>query len=692
MGYFPFFMDLEGQAGLIVGGGSVALRKVEKLLPYGPNLTVVAPEIHPDLAAIPDLKLLRREVRPGDVSDMRFVVAATDDRTVNHGISDRCRELNIPVNVVDDKEACTFLFPALVTRGSLSVGISTGGSSPTAAIWLKEQISRLLPRDLEDILSWLEKQRPVLKDCFPDEKQRTAVFSRLFSACLDKGVPLGEDPLAFVLAAPSDTTPGSVSLVGAGCGQADLLTLRALDRLRACTALVYDDLIDTSILDFAPSSALRFYMGKRSGRHAASQEAINDKLVELARAGHRVVRLKGGDPFVFGRGGEEALALQAAGIPFEVVPGISSAIAIPSAAGIPVTHRGMSRGFHVVTGHTTGSPDGLPLHLDELARSSDTLVFLMGLKNLPAIAQRLMDGGKPGRTPAAVVSGGNSPNPTTVRGTLADIAEKAASVRPPAVIVVGEVAGLDLSSSSPHPLEGISVGVTGTPAVTDNLSAQLGELGARVVFPLSSTPVLRNDLPTPDELLRPSPHWIVFTSANGVDLFFRYLTEHNTDLRTLGVCKFAVIGPATGAALARHGIYADLCPTEHTSAGLSQALSATVKEGETVLLFRSSDGAPILPQVLDTCGVSVRDLAAYDLCWEEPVNPPLSPDYLAFASAGAVKEFFRRYGAPGSKTVCVCIGPVTAQALRERFDRPFLEAEEISVHGMVQAILRHRER
>lgn len=241
---------------------------------------------------------------------------------------------------------------------------------------------------------------------------------------------------------------GTVYLVGAGCGQADLITVRGLRLLQNCDVVVYDDLIAPELLDEVPANADLVHMGKREGRHSASQEEICVELVELALAGKTVVRLKGGDPFVFGRGGEEALALQAAGVPFEVVPGVTSAVAIPALAGIPVTHRGLSRSVHIVTAHTADTPDGLPEYFDELARLPGTLVFLMGLSRLEKIVRRLLDAGKPPDTPAAVLSGGNSPHPASVRGTLADVAEKtrAAGVQPPAVIVVGEVAALELTA------------------------------------------------------------------------------------------------------------------------------------------------------------------------------------------------------------------------------------------------------
>lgn len=453
MAYFPFFMDVSAGDGLIVGGGRVALRKIRKLLDFGARLTVCAPSILPEIEAIPGLVLLRRPFEPSLLEGKLFVISAANDNSLNCQISTLCREQGIPVNVVDDRENCTFLFPALVKRGALSVGISTGGASPSAAVYWKNRISSLIPQDAGDILDYLDGLRETVKEAIPGQEERAAVFSALFGACMESGRPLSAQALARILdppegAPPARKAPGTVYLVGAGCGQAGLITVRGLKLLQGCDTIVYDDLIAPELLDAAPERAQRLYMGKRADRHSASQAEISARLVELARAGKTVVRLKGGDPFVFGRGGEEALALQAAGIPFEVVPGVASPIAIPELAGIPVTHRGLSQSFHVVTAHTAGTGDGLPAYFDDLARLPGTLVFLMGLSRLEVIARRLTEAGKPPDTPAAVLSGGNAPHPAAVRGTLADIAEKAraAGVQPPAVILVGDVAALELAS------------------------------------------------------------------------------------------------------------------------------------------------------------------------------------------------------------------------------------------------------
>ena len=405
------------------------------------DFTVAAPEILPEIEALPGLTLLRRAFEPSMLEGKFFVIAAADSREANREIAALCRERGILVNAVDDKEQCTFLFPALVKRGNLTAGVSTAGASPSAAAWVKRRVDEAVPEDFGALLDYLAALRPMVRARVPKER-RAAVFSRLFSVCLEKGFPLEEAALAAVLeGAPG---AGKVYLVGAGCGAADLITVRGLRLLERCEAVVYDDLLSLELLDAAPESAERIYVGKRQGRHSMAQEDINALLVSKAREGKTVVRLKGGDPFVFGRGGEEALALQAAGIEWEYVPGVSSAVAVPGEAGIPVTHRGVSRSVHVVTARTADSPDGLPSGLEELARLEGTLVFLMGLSRLEEIVRRLIGAGLPRSTPVAVIGGKNVPR--AVRGTLGDIAGRVreAGLEAPAVIVAGGTAGMDL--------------------------------------------------------------------------------------------------------------------------------------------------------------------------------------------------------------------------------------------------------
>lgn len=486
---------------------------------------------------------------------------------------------------------------------------------------------------------------------------------------------------------------GKVYLVGAGCGKADLITLRGLRLLRRCDVVIYDDLIDRDLLREVPGHAQVIYMGKRRGKHSARQEEICAELVRCAQEGKLVVRLKGGDPFVFGRGGEELLTLEQAGIPCEVVPGISSALAIPAMAGIPVTHRGLSRSVHIVTAHTADTGDGLPECLDELARLPGTLVFLMGLSRLENIALRLMKAGKPGNTPTAVISGGNSPHPAAVRGTLADIAEKVRAVRmqPPAVIVVGAVAEMSLPVSTPAPLEGVTIGLSGSEPMTKKLREALEPLGARTFLAQQS---IIQALPIPMELnslCDGAPHWLVFTSANGVKEFFRRLKAERVDLRRLRNCRFAVIGAATGKALAMQGFQADLRPETYTTAALAKTLLETVPPREDIVLLRSRQGSGELFQTLSAAR-TVRDIHLYDavpapLPAEETRERLNRADYLVFTSAGGVKMFLEQQGKIPPQAQCACIGGVTAAALARSWDGTPILAKDTSVEGIVQAIL-----
>ena len=445
-----------------------------------------------------------------------------------------------------------------------------------------------------------------------------------------------------------------------------------------------------ALLEEAPL-AERYPAGKRSGSHSMPQEEISALLVRLAREGKTVVRLKGGDPFVFGRGGEEILALQEAGIPFEEVPGISSAVAIPAEAGIPVTHRELSRSFHVITGRTAAGGELLPESLQALAALQGTLVFLMGLGGLERIAAGLIAAGKSPQTPAAVVSGGNSPSPANLRGTLETIAEqaRAAAVQAPAVIVVGETAALHLESGISRSLRGVSVGLTGTPAFAAKLADTLRPLGART-FPLLTARI--RPLPLEFDLSRlgdGAGKWIVLTSANGVSCFFDLLNREKIDLRSLKGCKFAVIGRATGEALARHGVFADLCPGRATGEDLAAALCAAVRPPETALLFRAAGSSPALGKALEGSRIPVEEHSLYETVYV-PCEPQEQPDYLTFASAGSVRAYFRAFGAPPESCTCVCIGPVTAAALQERTPAPFLTAPDISAASIASAILHHK--
>lgn len=671
---FPMFVNLKGKRILVLGGGKVAARKVKKLAPFGGRITVVAPQAQPELEAMPGVEIRRHGFRPADLWPRpAMVIAATDDRQVNARASRLCRRFRIPVNVADNGPESSFLFPALVNQGNFSAGISTGGASPTAAVYFKERLEELVPERLEEILDYLEEKRAELKRTLPDQSARAAAMRELLDTCLELGRPPDkEQEIPF---------RGAVTLVGAGCGRADLITVRGLRAIQRCQAVVYDDLIDPKLLEAAPETARRIYMGKRSGVAGATQAQINEQLIALAREGLRVVRLKGGDPYLFGRGGEEMLALREAGIPCREIPGIPSAIGIPAEAGIPVTHRGLSRGLHIVTGHTADTAGGLPGGMAEMAGLPGTLVFLMGLGSLERIAEELMAGGKAGSTPAAVISGGNSPNPACVRGNLQNIAARVrqAGVQAPAVILIGAVAALRLGSRD-KPLAGVRVGITGTEAVAEKQKALLEALGAETEW------VSRCGIePRPMGREPEQQGWLVFTSANGVGVFFGSRNPEDWKNR-----KFAVIGPATAAALEALGIRAAVCPGEYTGEALAQAIAHAAEPGEPVTLLRSSQGGSALPELLEAAGHPVTDIPLYDPVPTGELGATDGLDYLTFASAGGVQQFFRRGGVISPEVKCVCIGKNTEEALRRHFAGPSCTAKEATVESMVETIAGER--
>ena len=441
MSEFPMFVELAGESCLVVGGGQVAGRKTRVLTDCGALVTVAAPEIGEELKRNPAVTILERPFREEDLEkDWALVIAASDDPQVNARVTALCREKRIPVNRADEQGKGGFLFPALIHRGDLTIGISTGGASPAAAGYFRRLIETVLPEKTEKMLASLRRCREVVSKKLPKEKRRCALLAAA-KQTLEKGDCLTQQEQQRLLNCLEKGGPvtGRVHLVGAGCGSADLITVRGLRLVQSCDALVYDELIDKALLNAAPPWAEKIPMGKRAGKESARQEDIIETMISLARQGKTVVRLKGGDPYLFGRGGEEQLALQAAGIVWDEVPGIPSAIGIPAQFGIPVTHRNVSRSLHIITAHTADT-GGLPPDMEKYAQLSGTLVFLMGLGKLEAISKSLMENGKDPATPAAVLSGGNAKQ-QCIRGSLETIAQLAKDAQAPAIILVGAVAG-----------------------------------------------------------------------------------------------------------------------------------------------------------------------------------------------------------------------------------------------------------
>jgi uroporphyrinogen III methyltransferase/synthase len=481
--------------------------------------------------------------------------------------------------------------------------------------------------------------------------------------------------------------PGTVYLVGAGPGDPGLMTRRSLELIAAADTILYDRLIPPGALAGARPDAELRYVGKEPGAPAMQQDEINALLVELGRAGRQVVRLKGGDPFVFGRGGEEGEALAAAGVPFEVVPGVTSGVAAPAYAGIPVTHRDAASAVAFVTGHEDPAKDVSTLDWEALARFPGTLVFYMGVRSLARIAEQLRSAGRPADEPAAVVARGTLPGQKVVAGTLADIAGRVADadIRPPAITLVGPVAGLrdTLAWLERRPLHGQTVAVTRARAQVSGLATRLTELGAAVI----ETPAIRIE-PRAVEVPEPGSYSLVcFTSPNGARIFFALL---GGDARAFAGVRVAAIGPGTVAALREHGIQADIVPKRFVAEGLLDALEAEPLSGTRVLIARAAEAREALPEGLRERGAAVDVVSLYDT-----VAEPLSTaqrqalggaTYVTFTSSSTVR-FFLQGGAEVGDARVVSIGPVTSETLREHGIEPDVEAARHDIDGLVAAIV-----
>jgi uroporphyrin-III C-methyltransferase / precorrin-2 dehydrogenase / sirohydrochlorin ferrochelatase len=453
--YFPIFFDLAGQKVLIVGGGEVALRKVSLLERTGALITLVAPQIGPELmerAAAGTLKLALREFAPEDLDGARLVIVATSRRAVNRWIAKLSDSRNIPVNVVDDRDASRFIVPAIIDRDPVLVAISTAGASPVLARRLRERLEALIPKRIGELASWLRALRGAARLKLRDSAERRRFFETVLDGPAARrfidGDGAGAERIARQLLETSSTAPragGEVWLVGAGPGDPELLTLKALRALNDADVILHDRLVPAAVLDLARRDAARICVGKAAGSLGSTQAEINALLIKLANQGKRVVRLKGGDPFVFGRGGEELQALAAANINFSVVPGITAALGVAAYAGIPLTHRDHAQTVCFVTGHAQDSakePDWRAL-----AMPGVTAVFYMGLARLDHIVGRLLEHGAAPTRPAAIITEGTTSRQRVLTATLATICDVAAGadLESPALLIVGDVVALQAS-------------------------------------------------------------------------------------------------------------------------------------------------------------------------------------------------------------------------------------------------------
>jgi uroporphyrin-III C-methyltransferase/precorrin-2 dehydrogenase/sirohydrochlorin ferrochelatase len=452
MDFLPIFMNVRGRKAVVIGGGEVAARKVSLLLAAGAAVNVVAPALGDTLGQWHRegrLEYRAAEFSAPDLDGCTLVIAATDDTAVNQRVSELAQERHIPVNAVDQPALCTFIMPSIIDRSPVVVAVSTGGASPVLARLLRARLETLIPSAYGRLAALVEGFRERVKRRFASTEQRRAFWEDMLQGPVAEMVFAGQDAaardaLGAALADDSLEQPlrGEVYLVGAGPGDPDLLTFRALRLMQQADVVVYDRLVAPAILDLVRRDAERVYAGKERDNHALPQEDINQLLVRLAKQGKRVLRLKGGDPFIFGRGGEEIATLADERIPFQVVPGITAAAGCAAYAGIPLTHRDFAQSCVFVTGHLQ---DGtVDLNWPVLAQPRQTVVFYMGLHGTEILCRQLVQHGMPPTMPAAMIQQGTTPRQRVLIGTLETLPQivKTQEVKPPTLIIVGEVVKL----------------------------------------------------------------------------------------------------------------------------------------------------------------------------------------------------------------------------------------------------------
>ncbi|MFZ2403852.1 MAG: siroheme synthase CysG [Methylobacter sp.] len=451
MDYFPVFLKLKDQPCLVVGAGEIAARKIELMARAGAKITVIAGEISPAVLSLQEthnLTLLQKSFAPADLGEFRLVVSATDHAATNRLVAETAAKQNIPVNVVDNPELCSFIFPAIIDRSPVIAAVSSGGAAPVLARLLRAKIESVIPPAYGRLAGLADKFRDKVKQHINNPAQRRIFWENAFQGSVAELIFSGKDQEAeqqleqTLLKQKQDTNLGEVYLVGAGPGAPDLLTFRALRLMQQADVIVYDRLVSPEILDLARRDAEKIYVGKQREHHALPQESINTLLADLAKAGKRVVRLKGGDPFIFGRGGEEIETLMQQGINFQVVPGITAASGCATYAGIPLTHRDHAQSCTFVTGHL--KDNSINLNWTQLAAPNQTIVIYMGLVGLEKICRSLIAHGSPKDLPAAIVQQGTTSNQRVITGTLETLPGKVADqdIKPPTLIIIGTVVTL----------------------------------------------------------------------------------------------------------------------------------------------------------------------------------------------------------------------------------------------------------
>lgn len=681
MNYFPLFISLEGQKVLIAGGGRTALHKVRMLKSFGPRMQVIAPQICDAMREEESVECHFRRVKPSDLEGCLLVVAATDESAVNHTLAKLAMEKGIFCNCVDDPDWCSFLFPALVEDGPLSIGICTSGCSPTAAGWLKEEIHRMLPDGFGDLLAWLGEIRPVVKERIPLQKQRAELFHTLFYESVQSGRRMDETRFLSLLEEyarkePAEESPsslhqsGEVVLAGAGCGSQMLLTEEVRQLLQQAPVVVYDDLVDETVLAVA-EKAIKLYVGKRNGRHSWSQDQINALLEELAGQYPLVLRLKGGDPFVFGRGMEEMQYLRQKGIPCRECSGLPSFVQVPARFEIPLTHRGLADQFLVVTGTSAFSEEDRE-RWHALASYPGTLVVLMGFHRLETIVANLLEGGMDPWKPAAVLSSANIRESEAAMAPLCRLVQetKEKNLQSPALLVFSDTVAL--SPWYPGKAQ-TDRSVQVCTACSERLRKRL-QACLPVWLPVQSV-VEVNYIDHPDsvqgalEWIQSHQGGLFFSSPHGAELFLSGLDSAGLDGRALAGQQLFTVGEATAQVLQQHGLRADAVADPMSLAGLAKTGLSVLSRNTPVLSLRAEGSSTQLEETLGTKHPVTR-LDLYSLEYS-PLSWPdaASENSLNIVVCGSLQEteaLCRLHPDFPKNTWAVCVSQACADLLAEK--------------------------
>lgn len=710
---FPAYMNLKDRTCLIVGGGSVALHKAKILMEYCSDIRVVSESFtdgFEDLKSAGSVQLIQKRYEWGDLDKAALVISASADSQTDLQIYQEACARNIPVNTVDNPQLCTFIFPAIIHDGPLNIAISTNGASPSAARFLKKSIRSVLPDNLSAILEFLSSIRPAVFSAVSSEKKRAHFFRALFEECLHIRRPLShqefENRLQAFLDSGAERYPlrkPEVILAGAGCGSASMLTEEVRDLILRAPAVFYDDLIDQSIIDLIAGERIR--TGKRKGQHSHTQDEINHMLIEAAKKYPWVLRLKGGDPFVFGRGMEEMEALENAGIQTEVISGLTSCIAVPERMNIPVTDRRMAGSFLVISASVRNPERLFPEDARFLAEYHGTLIILMGFTKISEITGELIRAGKNPETPAAAVSSPSISESIGISSDLQHLAEEArkAGLTPPGILVIGDtVRFMKNAENGNHQNKKLTVGICATEHFFRKIASELPYGIDPQILLHSEIEALRINLrqllhsdcksEAPDQ-----EKWLVFLSETGSGLFLKSLREQHMDIRALAPFKIACIGQMTARPLIESGIQPDLIPAHSTSENLARELAVCTAMPARVITFRASQADDRLERDLEKAGLQVTRCNLYTLDFTGSISTEqlCAKDYcgFCFGSRSFAQEFGRLLDSENAQCrkkllnrPAFCLSEHTAETLRILGFSQIYMPETISAEALAKRI------